>query len=327
MPRCHGRVPQPSPASWLRIGFHKDQAPAYTFLRRSNRRAPSTLAWAKRRPGGAPRAAQSSTGEFLATHGRWISTADSRSASWPRAVLGFPITTRTIRSLRAERLARTCPDGHHARSRSGWGWRPPIGRASSSCMASPTCHSNRSRIIRDLRALVWPSEDLLREGKVGVGSAHIKGVVSGVSFATPDVPPPEMLDTKVAFARPSFESVYRAHGRTVARWAIRLLGPKADFEDIVQDVFMVVRRRLPEFRGEAEITTWLYEITVRVVQRWRLRARWWSWVTGRGQSPRPRAGAGARVDCPHGRIAERSSCVARSSRTHAPLLPIAGRAQ
>ena len=133
--------------------------------------------------------------------------------------------------------------------------------------------------------MVWPSEDLLREGKVGVGSAHIKGVVSGVSFATPDVPPPEMLDTKVAFARPSFESVYRAHGRTVARWAIRLLGPKADFEDIVQDVFMVVRRRLPEFRGEAEITTWLYEITVRVVQRWRLRARWWSWVTGRGQSP------------------------------------------
>ena len=118
-----------------------------------------------------------------------------------------------------------------------------------------------------------------------MGSPHIKSVVSEVSLATPDVPPPEMLETKVAFARPSFESVYRAHGRTVARWAIRLLGPKTDFEDVVQDVFLVVRRRLPEFRGDAEITTWLYEITVRVVQRWRMRARWWSWVTGRGQSP------------------------------------------
>jgi RNA polymerase sigma-70 factor (ECF subfamily) len=66
---------------------------------------------------------------------------------------------------------------------------------------------------------------------------------------------------------------------------MQLLGPKADFEDVVQDVFLVVRRRLPEFRGDAEITTWLYEITVRVVQRCRMRARWWSWVTGRGQSP------------------------------------------
>ncbi len=118
-----------------------------------------------------------------------------------------------------------------------------------------------------------------------MGSPHIKGVVSRVSLATPDASPTEMSETKVGFARPSFESVYRAHARTVARWASRLLGPRADFEDVVQDVFLVVRRRLPEFRGEAEITTWLYGITVRVVQRCRMRARWWSWATGRGQSP------------------------------------------
>ena len=113
-----------------------------------------------------------------------------------------------------------------------------------------------------------------------MGSQHVGGVVPQVSLATPPMPPPE-----VGYTRPSFESVYREHGRTVARWAIRLLGPKADFEDVVQDVFLVVRRRLPEFRGDAEITTWLYEITVRVVQRCRMRAYWWSWVTGRGKSP------------------------------------------
>jgi RNA polymerase sigma-70 factor (ECF subfamily) len=118
-----------------------------------------------------------------------------------------------------------------------------------------------------------------------MGSQHVKDVVPEVSLATPHGPSPETHGTKVGFARPSFEAVYRAHGKTVARWAIRLLGPKADFEDVVQDVFMVVRRRLPEFRGDAEITTWLYEITVRVVQRCRMRAHWWSWVTGRGHSP------------------------------------------
>ena len=53
----------------------------------------------------------------------------------------------------------------------------------------------------------------------------------------------------------------------------------------MQEVFIVVRQKLPRFDGQAEITTWLYEITVRVVQDWRRRRRWWSWATGRGPSP------------------------------------------
>jgi len=83
----------------------------------------------------------------------------------------------------------------------------------------------------------------------------------------------------------SFDAVYRAHAKTVSRWASRLLGPGGDCEDVVQEVFIVVRRKLPRFDGRAEITTWLYEITVRVVQDWRRRRRWWSWVTGHGPSP------------------------------------------
>ena len=93
-------------------------------------------------------------------------------------------------------------------------------------------------------------------------------------------------------ARPSFDAVYRAHAKTVSRWASRLLGPGGDCEDVVQEAFIVVRKKLPRFDGRAEITTWLYEITVRVVQDWRRRRRWWSWVTGRGPSPsrgRPQA--------------------------------------
>jgi RNA polymerase sigma-70 factor (ECF subfamily) len=83
----------------------------------------------------------------------------------------------------------------------------------------------------------------------------------------------------------SFEAVYRTHASSVSRWAMRLVGPYGDFEDVVQDVFLVVRRRLPAFRGDAEISTWLYKITMRVAGRARLRARWWSWVKGRGVSP------------------------------------------
>jgi len=89
----------------------------------------------------------------------------------------------------------------------------------------------------------------------------------------------------VIAAPPSFDAVYRAHAKTVSRWASRLLGPGGDCEDVVQEVFIVVRHKLPRFDGQVEITTWLYEITVRVVQGWRRRRRWWSWATGRGPSP------------------------------------------
>lgn len=40
-----------------------------------------------------------------------------------------------------------------------------------------------------------------------------------------------------------------------------------DLEDAAQDVFVVVHRRLPEFRGEARLRTWLFSIAVRVASR------------------------------------------------------------
>jgi RNA polymerase sigma-70 factor (ECF subfamily) len=81
---------------------------------------------------------------------------------------------------------------------------------------------------------------------------------------------------------PNLDEVYRGHAARVARWAGRLAGPGFDVEDIVHDVFLVVQRRLDQFRGEAQLSTWLYEITVRVVQArrrsQRRQLRWlWPW--------------------------------------------------
>jgi len=53
---------------------------------------------------------------------------------------------------------------------------------------------------------------------------------------------------------------------------VRLLGaPEADREDILQEVFLVVRRRLPSFDG-ASPSGWLYQITRRKVRDFRNRA-------------------------------------------------------
>lgn len=80
------------------------------------------------------------------------------------------------------------------------------------------------------------------------------------------------------------ETVYRKHAADVSRWAQRLSGPGIDSEDLVHDVFLVVQRRLPEWQGKAKVSTWLYEITIRVVQdrRRALRRRRLLWPFGRG---------------------------------------------
>ncbi len=82
----------------------------------------------------------------------------------------------------------------------------------------------------------------------------------------------------------SFEALCRAHADQIARWAARLGGPGLEPEEAVQEVFLIVARRLGEFRGDAKITTWLFRITVRVVanQRRALRRRQgWARLTRR----------------------------------------------
>jgi RNA polymerase sigma-70 factor (ECF subfamily) len=73
--------------------------------------------------------------------------------------------------------------------------------------------------------------------------------------------------------------IYRVYAPDVSRWARRLRGPGADVDDVVHEVFLVAHRRLAEFRGEARISTWLYAITVRVVQGQRRKARWLRWLS------------------------------------------------
>ena len=85
-------------------------------------------------------------------------------------------------------------------------------------------------------------------------------------------------------------AIYKAHASRVASWAARLSGPRLDAEDIVHEVFLVVHKELPRFRGEAKLTTWLYGITANVVRdRRRKEKRRWLWhlLGRREQRPLP----------------------------------------
>jgi RNA polymerase sigma-70 factor (ECF subfamily) len=68
-------------------------------------------------------------------------------------------------------------------------------------------------------------------------------------------------------------AVYEAHFRYVWR-CLRSLGVHdAQLDDALQDVFVVVQRRLPEFDGGAQLRTWLYAIALRISRKYRERRR------------------------------------------------------
>jgi RNA polymerase sigma-70 factor (ECF subfamily) len=59
-------------------------------------------------------------------------------------------------------------------------------------------------------------------------------------------------------------AVYRAHADYVWR-VLRHCGvPEPDLDDAVQETFLVVFRRLPEFQARASLRTWIYAVAVRV---------------------------------------------------------------
>ena len=73
--------------------------------------------------------------------------------------------------------------------------------------------------------------------------------------------------------RAAFAELFRRHRSDVGRLVFRMLGPTADSEDVVQEVFLQVHRSLGEFRGQAKFSTWLHRVTVNVVLMVRRAAR------------------------------------------------------
>lgn len=61
-----------------------------------------------------------------------------------------------------------------------------------------------------------------------------------------------------------FSALYDTYFDFVWTNARRLGVPSAQLDDAVQDVFLAVYRRLPEFRGEASFKTWLFHFVLRV---------------------------------------------------------------
>jgi RNA polymerase sigma-70 factor (ECF subfamily) len=68
------------------------------------------------------------------------------------------------------------------------------------------------------------------------------------------------LGDKEAFAR-----LYETHKRRVYAICLRITREKAEAEDCAQEAFLQCFQKLPTFRGDSALSTWLYRLTVNVV--------------------------------------------------------------
>jgi RNA polymerase sigma-70 factor (ECF subfamily) len=60
----------------------------------------------------------------------------------------------------------------------------------------------------------------------------------------------------------SCEELYRRHSSRLYNVAYRMTGNAADADDLLQEIFLQVFRRLDSFRGESALGTWMYRLAV-----------------------------------------------------------------
>src|SRR5215510_975108 len=63
----------------------------------------------------------------------------------------------------------------------------------------------------------------------------------------------------------SFEKIYRRHHKRVYSLCFRMVKSGSEAEDLTQEVFLQLFRKLHTFRGESSFTTWLHRLTVNQV--------------------------------------------------------------
>jgi len=63
----------------------------------------------------------------------------------------------------------------------------------------------------------------------------------------------------------AFEFLYKAHCRRVYSLCLRMVKNPAEAEDLTQQAFLQLFRKIGTFRGESGFSTWLHRVTVNIV--------------------------------------------------------------
>jgi RNA polymerase sigma-70 factor, ECF subfamily len=84
----------------------------------------------------------------------------------------------------------------------------------------------------------------------------------------------------------AFEELYQRHNRRVYSLCLRMTSNVSEAEDLAQEVFIQLFRKIGSFRGESAFTTWLHRLTVnQVLMHFRKRGVKMEQTTDDGETP------------------------------------------
>src|SRR6204780_1666040 len=63
----------------------------------------------------------------------------------------------------------------------------------------------------------------------------------------------------------AFEQLYRRYSRRVYALCLRMVSNDSEAEDLTQETFLTLFRKIHTFRGEAKFSTWLHRLTSNLV--------------------------------------------------------------
>lgn len=84
----------------------------------------------------------------------------------------------------------------------------------------------------------------------------------------------------------AFEEIYRRHNRRVFSLCLRMTQNASDADDLAQEAFIQLLRKIGSFRGDSAFTTWLHRLTVnQVLMHFRKRSVKMEQTTDEGETP------------------------------------------
>lgn len=84
----------------------------------------------------------------------------------------------------------------------------------------------------------------------------------------------ELVGRAIGGDEPAFETLVERHQHRAYGLARRLVGSESDAQDVLQEAFLSVHRKLASFRGASRFSTWLYRVvTNAALMHLRARAR------------------------------------------------------
>jgi RNA polymerase sigma-70 factor (ECF subfamily) len=72
----------------------------------------------------------------------------------------------------------------------------------------------------------------------------------------------KLVERLVARDEQAFNTLVRAYERRVFALVLRMIGNRAEAEDLAQEVFVQVFKAIGSFRGESKLSTWVYRIAI-----------------------------------------------------------------